>query len=196
MALAEVQRALARLYTDEATRERFLADPAAAGEALGLSDVEAALLARLPADGLRYFAASLRRKRLGEVVKLLPLGHQALGPRFAALFWRYADTSIPTGTAKHRQDALAFAAFVERAAHGEALEPPWAADLLRYEAAWLACGEAAGRALVRRFRYPPARLAHAVATGAPPPPPRPTLAVWARLGPGSRWRLVTLPLPG
>jgi hypothetical protein len=192
MALIEVQRALARLYTDEATRERFLADPAATGAALGLRADEAALLAQLPAAQLRHFAASLRRKRLGEVAKLLPLSHQALGARFAAHFWRYADTYLPRGTDKHRQDAIAFAAFLAGAA---ALDPPWAGDLARYEAAWLQCAEPARRLLRLRLGYAPADLVRAASAAAPPPPPRPILALWLRPPRTGHWHQLNLRLP-
>jgi hypothetical protein len=191
MALAEVQRALARLYTDGEAREGFLADPAAGGAALGLSAADAALLAGLPAQQLRFFAASLRRKRLGEVAKRLPLTHQALGARFAALFWRYADTYLPSGTKKHRQDAIAFAAFIA----AERPDPPWAGDLARYEAAWLQDSEPARRAVLQRFHYPVDRLAHAVAMGIAPPVPRPTLVLWLRLWSGGRLRHAAVALP-
>jgi hypothetical protein len=192
MALAEVQRALARLYTDTAVRERFLADPARVGAALGLSADEAALLARLPAAQLRYFADSLRRKRLGEVAKRLPLTHQALGARFAARFWQYADTFLPHGPHKHRQDAVAFAAFLARTA---ALDPPWAGELARYEAAWLESAAPTRRALWLRLGYPPGRLIQAAAGGATPPAPQPSLALWLRLRPGGRWCHLTIGLP-
>jgi hypothetical protein len=192
MALAEVQRALARLYTDADTRERFLADAAAAGAALGLSAQETAQLAELPAQQLRFFAASLRRKRLGEVAKLLPLTHQALGAQFARLFWRYADSYLPGGTKKHPQDAIAFAAFIADAAP---LDPPWAGDLARYEAAWLQGADPTRRAVWQRFRYPAGQLARAVAAGAAPPSPRFTLTLWVRLWPGSRLRHLAITLP-
>lgn len=55
---------LARLYTDAAFRERFLADPR--GEALraGLNDDQAAALARIDRPGLGFAVRSLAKKRL------------------------------------------------------------------------------------------------------------------------------------
>ncbi len=86
MGLAAVQTALARLYTDAAWRDRFLAEPALAGPEAGLDAAETARLAALPPTQVELVATSLRRKRLGEVARLLPLTHRALKPRFAALF--------------------------------------------------------------------------------------------------------------
>jgi len=54
---------LARLYTDAALRERFLADPR--GEALraGLDETQAAALAKIDIAGLGFAARSFGRKR-------------------------------------------------------------------------------------------------------------------------------------
>jgi hypothetical protein len=183
MGLAQVQAALARLYTDAAWRADFLADPEGAGAGLGLDAAEVRQLAQLGPGQVQLVAGSLRRKRLNEVVKLLPLSHRALGPRFAALFWQHADAYLPRGTKRHRDDALAFAAFVARAARVEGLEPPWAADLMRYEAGWLATSVPGCRGLLRWFRCDPRSVAHALAhgDGAPPAAKGATLALWVRL---------------
>jgi hypothetical protein len=197
MGLAEVQAALARLYTDAAWREAFLAAPETTGGALGLDPAEARALAAQPAPRLRFVADSLRRKRLNEVVKLLPSAHRALGPRFAALFWQFADGYLPRGPHRHRADARAFAAFVAQTARAAPLDPPWAADLLAYEAAWLEAADPACRVLVRRFALDPRPLAHALAQGLPPPTPprRPTLALWLRPLPHrAAWHQI-IPLP-
>jgi hypothetical protein len=189
MGLAQVQAALARLYTDAAWRASFLADPEAAGATLGLAAAEARQLAGLAPAQVELVAGSLRRKRLTEVVKLLPLSHRALGPRFAALFWRHADAYLPRGTKRHRADALAFTAYLARAARAEPLDPPWAADLLAYEAAWLAASDPGCRVLLRRFRHDPRPLAHALAHNGPrpSPTPHPALALWLHLPGGRVW---------
>ena len=189
MGLAQVQAALARLYTDAAWRADFLADPEGAGAGLGLQAAEARQLAQLAPGQVQLVAGSLRRKRLNEVAKLLPLSHRVLGPGFAALFWRHADAYLPRGTKRHRDDALAFAAFVGRTARAEGLEPPWAADLIRYEAAWLAASTPGRRGLLRWFRCDPRAVAHALAHegGDVQAARHATLGVWVRLPGGGVW---------
>src|SRR5262245_39174488 len=114
MGLMEIQRALAQLYTDAGLRERFLADPQAVAGQLGLIRDDAEHLARLPALPLRLFARSLLQKRMKALTRLLPLTREGLGPEWEALFFRYADTRVPAGTQRHREDAIAFAAFLAR----------------------------------------------------------------------------------
>ena len=60
---ADVERLLARLLTDAALLERFLADPAKVARQEGLSPQEADAVARMPASGLRAAARSYRHKR-------------------------------------------------------------------------------------------------------------------------------------
>ncbi len=60
---ADVERLLARLLTDAALLERFLADPAGVARQEGLSPQEADAVARMPASGLRAAARSYRHKR-------------------------------------------------------------------------------------------------------------------------------------
>lgn len=54
---------LARLYTDEAAREDFLAAPEDAARQAGLAAESVRALARIDRDGLRLAAASLAHKR-------------------------------------------------------------------------------------------------------------------------------------
>jgi hypothetical protein len=58
-----IEAFLARIYVDEASRRRFLADPT--GEALrfGLSPAEARQLAAIDCEGLEMAAESYERKR-------------------------------------------------------------------------------------------------------------------------------------
>jgi hypothetical protein len=60
---AEVERMLARLLTDRALRERFLADPVGIATAEGLSAEEAEMIARMPAPDLRAAGRSYDHKR-------------------------------------------------------------------------------------------------------------------------------------
>jgi hypothetical protein len=183
MALAEVQGALARLYTDAALPARYFADPVAVAPELGLSPEEARQLGALSAHRVEFFADTLRRKRLGEVRALLPRTHRLLGRAFVALFWQFAPTYVPRGIHKHRDDALAFVRFLEQAARADGVTPAWALDLARYEAAWLQVAEPARRWTLRRFRYPVATAARALARGANPPSlcQQRTIGLWVRL---------------
>ena len=67
MSLAEVQGLLARLYTDESLRERFLSEPFLVGNENGLSQSESKQLAQILPEQLRFFADSLTHKRFHEV---------------------------------------------------------------------------------------------------------------------------------
>lgn len=60
---ADVERLLARLLTDRAFRERFLAHPADVARGEGLSPEEAEAVARMPAQDLRTAARSYQHKR-------------------------------------------------------------------------------------------------------------------------------------
>ena len=86
MALAQVQAALARLYTDEAERAAFLADPQGAACALGLEADDAATLAAIAPQTLRRFADSLKAKSLLDARKMTPLTARALGDDFGRRF--------------------------------------------------------------------------------------------------------------
>ena len=59
----EMERALARLYTDSGFRHAFLCDPEAALSALDLTAAEKADLAAMDRAGLVMAAASYRHKR-------------------------------------------------------------------------------------------------------------------------------------
>ncbi len=184
MGLAESQRLLARLSTDAPLRVRFAADPAAVLAEFGLSAEEAATFAALPLDQLDDFAGSLIAKRRGEVESLLPLTFKAIGPsRFSALFRRHAASFVPVGIKKHRDDAVAFAAFLGRAA----IDPPWHAEVARVEAAALLAHDPARRWRFLRLRHHPQELARS-ATSRETPRSRPTLIVWFRLGRQGRLR--------
>ncbi|HYO62387.1 MAG TPA: hypothetical protein VER08_01905 [Pyrinomonadaceae bacterium] len=183
MGLAETQKALARLYTDEGLRGRFFADPAAVGGELGLSAEEARRLAEVGSSRAEYFAASLVNKRLGEVSKLLPLTAGVLGQEFRRLFREFAAREpVPAGLKKHLRDAVTFAEFVERGRRLKSVAPPWLAELLSYEKESLRARGSLSRLRVRRFRFDVGLLARSV--GRDPSSPlveeRATLAVWFR----------------
>lgn len=63
MSSAQLETMLARLYTDAAWREQFLAAPVAAARAAGLSEDDAAALAAIDRAGLQMAVASFACKR-------------------------------------------------------------------------------------------------------------------------------------
>jgi hypothetical protein len=63
MSAAQLEIFLARLYTDAALRERFLAQPEAVAHDAGLAREEIAALAAIDRTGLQMAAASFARKR-------------------------------------------------------------------------------------------------------------------------------------
>ena len=130
MGLAQTQQVLAQLYTDTELRLRFFANPQAVGVELGLNGDEAQQLAEFAAY-INTFANSLKWKRLGEVRELLPRTAKVLGKDFTALFWQYAETYLPQGIKKHREDAIAFANYLEKTTSD------LVRDLVRYEKIWL-----------------------------------------------------------
>jgi len=54
---------LAALYTDDAFRARFIADPRATALAVGLTEEDARELARIDMESLRLAARSFEKKR-------------------------------------------------------------------------------------------------------------------------------------
>ena len=197
MGLAHIQQGLAQLYTNAHVRERFFADPHAVGETWGLNPDEAGVLAQLSAQQVNVFARALQHKRLSEVRTILPLTHRVLGKRFASLLMGYVETHLPYGIKKQREDALAFAAYIEQVDRRERVEPPWAVELARYEAACVKAADPTCRWVVRWFRHPVATWVPALAQGDDPSTPRkqPTLAVWVRLPKRGPLRHVVLALP-
>jgi hypothetical protein len=184
MGLAETQNALARIYTDNALRERFFADPQTVGLELGLRSDEAEQLARISAQKAAHFAASLLNKRIHEVAKLLPLSSRLLGQQFRKLFRDYAATHLPVGAKKHLEDAIGFAAFAERSPLIEHSTPLWASELLAYEREFLRAGEPKPYLRWRRFRYPVHDIARRLSKGEQVDPQleaRPVLLLWFRL---------------
>ncbi|MBG1267210.1 hypothetical protein [Nostoc sp. WHI] len=154
MGLAQTQEVLAQLYTNTEFRERFFANPETVGAELELSCDEAQKLAQVSAQEVNVFANSLKWKRLREVREQLPRTARTLGKNFTALFWRYAQTHVPKGIKKHREDAIAFANFIARVTQEENIDPPWISDLVRYEKTWLLAYEPTRRLIVCWFHYP------------------------------------------
>ena len=134
MGLAAVQDCVARLYTHPGFRAEFFARSIGADD---LEGSEAQLVTGLSPAQVRFFARSLVRKRLNEVSDLIPETREALGSGFAPLFFTFAEDSLPAGVDKHRKDALAFCSYLQRLASRGCLQPGWAADVVRHDAARL-----------------------------------------------------------
>jgi len=58
-----IERFLAQLYTDDASRERFVRDPYRAARDAGFSEADAEEIAQLDAESLQVAARSFSRKR-------------------------------------------------------------------------------------------------------------------------------------
>ena len=67
MALADLQRALARAFVDGSARALLRTDPAAFGRANGLDHADLAALTAIPSERIEAFAASLERKARHDV---------------------------------------------------------------------------------------------------------------------------------
>jgi hypothetical protein len=180
MALADVQTILARLFTEAPFRDTFFADPVAVGRSCGLGAAEALTLAGLSRKEVDGFAGMLRRKRIADVRKVLPLTAHALGDAFADHVRPALAGAARPG--RHRGDARAVAEHLRRMAQLHKLIPPWAADLARYEAGFGEAQRRRGCILVRHFRFPVAALATAILCGAPTADikPRMTVGIWLR----------------
>ncbi len=179
MELALQQKLVARLCTDRAFREEFLAAPAQIAAREGLT-VAAEGLAALPPEQLRQFARLLRTRRLGEAGEALPLTRCALGFRFADLFKAFTIQGLPSGV-RVGEDAVAFVRFLGQQAATQPLQPAWVLSLARYEAARVEAEWLGRRGLVVR-QYPHAlrRLLAACEGGRAPEGDFSgwTLAVW------------------
>lgn len=197
MGLAEQQRLLARLYTDATFRERFLADPQRGSEELGLAPEDIPRLMQLSSAQVRYFARSLYRKRLGVVQKLLPATSRATGPRFETFFKEFAETVTPAGPKKHREDALAFARFLQQRVRRDGMFPAWLADVIRYEVAWLQATDASSHIIIRWFRYPVGTMLRVLEEASEPflVARQHTLAFWFRPHGRARLRHAVLVFP-
>jgi hypothetical protein len=187
MGVAEQQAALARLYVDPNIRERFRKDPYALCRELGLKASDAELLRSLAVDQVDSFARSLRRKRLCEVRKLLPRSCRALGDRYRPLFHDYAAGYLPTGIHRHSYDAAAFAGYLLKRMSSASLEPPWMAELIRFEKAVVkaALPDVWFHAVILRYDVSDPDEASI-------PPRRTCLHGWLRLQRGGRTRYFAL----
>lgn len=129
MSLLQQQNFLARLYTDENIRNRFLSEPEKIGNENDLTEQESAELARIIPAELNFFADSLFWKRLRETEKFLPLTKKVLKEKFVGLFREFSQIYNPKSVKKHLEDAIEFCRFLQ----GSAIEPAFIKDIAKYE---------------------------------------------------------------
>jgi len=188
MALAETQALLARLFTDADLRREFFDAPVAVATRFGLSMHDTQRLAGIDACEIEAFARSLIGKRALYARKALPLTARALGDQFDALF-REAIRGAARDAS--RSDATALAELLDRRVAKCELDPAWAADLARFERAFIDAGGSGAAFILRRFDFDVATIAKDLAKGEDVRPiRRRTFGVWARMPRGRlRWRL-------
>jgi hypothetical protein len=182
MGLAELQRTLARIYTDAQLRERFFGDPLKVGREIGLSAEDARTLSQMSAAQVKTFADSLYNKRLLGVGKLLAMTRRALGERFEAHFRRYVEANVQGGAPQYLDDARKFAAYLDKRLRSERVGSGWTLDLLRYEKARLKAADPRRRVVAAFFRHDISRLVRSVARKEETPTviKRATVALWVR----------------
>ena len=147
-------------------------------------------LAGIDSREIEAFAQSLIGKRALYARRALPLTARALGDRFDALFRQAIRGAARDAT--NRSDAAALTAFLDRRVAKCELEPPWVADLARFELAFIDAGRSGAALFFRAFDFDVASVAtrsreEAEACSAVR---RRTFGVWARAPRGRlRWRL-------
>lgn len=149
MSLREIQNFLAQVYTDENLRRAFLSEPERTGLERGLSRMEIAELAQVLPEELNFFAESLFYKRLREVEKLLPVTRRLLERDFEEAFREFARQFLPKTVKKHLEDAVNFAAFLQK----KWIVPDFIKDLARFEQAKLKFNGYDKRFVACRFCY-------------------------------------------
>lgn len=190
MALAQTQALLARLFTDDDLRREFFEAPIAVSSRFGLSMHDTQRLAEIDRREIEAFAQSLIGKRTLYARRALPLTARALGDRFDALFRQAIRGAARDAT--NRSDAAALTAFLDRRVAKCESEPPWVADLARFELAFVDAGRSGAALFFRAFDFDVASLAQALARDEEiSAVRRKTFGVWARLPRGRlRWRLI------
>jgi len=168
MGLAEIQAALAQLYTSADARAELRKDQQCFAERHRLSEEEARQLAGSVLDEADAFATALARKRFSEARKSMHGVEKLLGAKMGELFAQYAAVT-PLGIQRNPAfDALAFIRWLlelEVASHSLSDR-----DALRYEEARILMQHTGRRVLLRWLLVPGNESASR------------TLAVWWRWG--------------
>lgn len=195
MSLVNLQQVLARIYTNSKLRDDFLTNPDVVGNSLGLNCQEIQQLSQLSSQQVNLFASSLKRKRLGEIRKLLPLTNKILKKEFDRLFFSFAETYLPTGSRKHLLDSIAFGNFIKQNLTTEKNQL-WLVDIWSYETIRLNMLLGKKQLIWSRFNYQiEALIAKVEHDCLSVPNPQPTIGIWFKLTPNSLWRSLFLPIP-
>jgi hypothetical protein len=149
MSLVDVQNLLARIFTDEDLRLRFLLEPEKTGAENNLNEAEIEQIKQILPEQINFFADSLFYKRLHEVEKLLPLTRKALEKDFEKYFREFANQFLPQTIKKHLEDAIGFGEFLQT----RKIEPVWTRDLAKFECSRLAFNNSQKRFSLNRFDY-------------------------------------------
>ncbi len=178
MSLLEQQNFLARLYTDENLRRRFLSEPEKIGLENDLTEPEIAGIAAIIPEELNFFADSLFWKRLREVEKILPLTRKVSGGSFEKYFREFSQNYNPKSVKKHLEDAVGFCSFLQNCE----IEPVWAKDLAKFEQARLIFNSKTKDFLFRKFDFDIRKISREDTKAQSEFPARRTFAVWIRVG--------------
>ena len=196
MALADIQRILTQILTSPAIRARLRSEAESLTEAEGPRQEAIYAVMTISPRQLGHYAEALVNKRCRAVGKCLPATLQILGTdRFRERFRVHAAETWPTGPARHRDDAIAFAEKVRRAPGPDWLDR--VVDIAAYESAALRARDPSRRIVAVLARYAPEDLISASTTGqrAADLIRRPTVVVWIRLWKGGPSRVFRFSTP-
>jgi hypothetical protein len=182
MSLLDVQNLLARIFTDDDLRLRFLREPEKTGAENNLNEAEIEQIKQILPEQINFFADSLFYKRLHEVEKLLPLTRKALEKDFEKYFREFANQFLPRTIKKHLEDAVRFGEFLRT----KKIEPVWARDLAKFECSRLSFNNSKKRFLLKRFDYDVREILKEISRAEAKTqrefPKRKTFAAWLRIG--------------
>ncbi|MDQ3087309.1 MAG: hypothetical protein M3Q78_01780 [Acidobacteriota bacterium] len=147
MSLLEQQNFLAKVFTDEHLREKFLSEPVNIGKENNLSETEIEQIRQVLPEQIKFFADSLLHKRLHEAEKFLPLTRKVLGKKFETYFREFANEFLPNTIKKHLEDADKFCDYLQKK------ETAWEKDLITFEQARLIFNGYGKRFVFRKFRF-------------------------------------------
>jgi hypothetical protein len=196
MALIDIQQYLTQVLTSKEMREGLGDGSGFLELAEGPSKAAIHAVLTIPPRKLRHYADTLVNKRCRAVGKCLPATLRMLGAdRFRELFCSRISANWPSGPARHRSDAIAFAQTLARAP-----EPDWpdgVIDIAAYESAALQAQDPNRRLVVWHARYTPEDLIRASMTGqtAVDLIRRPTIVIWFRFRKGGALRVFRFSTP-
>ncbi|MDQ3180463.1 MAG: hypothetical protein M3Q33_08085 [Acidobacteriota bacterium] len=178
MSLLEQQNFLAKVFTDENLRGKFLSEPMNIGKENNLSETEIEQIQQLLPEQIKFFADSLFYKRLHEVEKFLPLTRKVLDKKFEIHFREFANEFLPNTIKKHLEDAVEFSEYLRKT------ETTWIKDLIGFEQARLIFNGYGKRFVFKKFRFDVKEILKISRQNAKPQNVRKNIsfAIWLRLG--------------